>query len=90
MYPTGYPDFPMPQQMRTQAAEHRVVVSCQVSDLVYEWSLVEHHTGESAGGDGTRIQVHVDIPESEAARLPVQREAIRASLRRLGELAATS
>ena len=85
MYPTGYPDLPMPQEMRTHVAEHRVVVSCQVHDLVFEWSLLE-----DPGTDGTRILVHVDIPEQEAGRLPEQRDAVRQSLRRLGDLATTA
>jgi uncharacterized protein YndB with AHSA1/START domain len=39
MYPTGYPDYPMAQRMRTDTVGHRVVVSCQVSDLEFAWSL---------------------------------------------------
>jgi hypothetical protein len=53
-----------------------------VSDLVFEWHL------EPADGGGTKISVHVDIPESEATRLDMQREVIGSSLRRLGQLAA--
>jgi len=83
MYPTGYPDFPMPQSMRTMSSERRVVVSCLVSDLNFEWTL------ESlAVGSGTRISVHVDIPEAEAHRLDGQREAISAALTGLAGLAA--
>ena len=37
MYPTLYPDFPMPQRMRATAAG--VTISCLVSDLVFEWRL---------------------------------------------------
>ena len=39
---------------------------------------------------GTRIDVLVDIPEQEAARLDQQREDIRRSLVRLAEVAAVA
>jgi uncharacterized protein YndB with AHSA1/START domain len=80
MYPDGYPDFPMPQTIRT--ADGRVTVSCQVSDLVFEWRLSELPDG------GTRIAVHVDIPDAEAHRLDGQRARIHDSLMRLAALAA--
>jgi uncharacterized protein YndB with AHSA1/START domain len=80
LYPTGYPDFPLPQLVETRAEDRRVVVSCTVSDLVFDWRLDVH-------GPGTRIGVHVEIPEREHARLATQQEVISASLRRLAELA---
>ena len=81
MYPQGYPDFPMPQELRSSRGDGRVVVSCLVSDLRFEWRL-------EPDAEGTRISVDVDIPEKEAHRLEGQRERIAASLARLGELAA--
>ena len=81
MYPDGYPDFPMPQTIRTVRADGRVTISCQVSDLVFEWRLSELPDG------GTRIAVHVEIPEAEAHRLEGQRAAIHESLLRLAALA---
>jgi uncharacterized protein YndB with AHSA1/START domain len=81
MYPVGYPDFPMPQEVRTERGDRRVTVSCQVSDLVFEWRLDEHD-------GGTKIAVHVEIPETEAHRLDDQRAAIHGSLVRLADLAA--
>jgi uncharacterized protein YndB with AHSA1/START domain len=83
MYPTGYPDFPMPQAMRTESSERRVVVSCLVSDLRFAWILEPQ-----APGAGTKISVHVEIPEAEAHRLDGQREIISASLAGLADLAA--
>jgi uncharacterized protein YndB with AHSA1/START domain len=80
MYPDGYPDFPMAQLLDTQREEHRVTVSCLVSDLRFEWRL-------EPAGDGTRVSVEVDIPDAEAERLDTQREVISASLRRLTQLA---
>ena len=78
---TGYPDFPMPQQMRTDGDGHKVLVSCLVSDLVFEWRL-------EPLGDGTRIAVHVEIPEAEAAPAgEPARRGERTSLRSLAALA---
>ena len=80
IWPDGYPDFPMPQNLRTDADGKRVTISCLVSDLVFAWQLEPVE-------DGTRISVHVEIPDEEAARLDDQRAAISASLRALAELA---
>jgi uncharacterized protein YndB with AHSA1/START domain len=80
VYPEGYPDFPLPQIIETRTADRRVVVSCTVSDLVFDWRL-------EPLDPGTRISVHVEIPERESARLATQREVVSTSLRRLAELA---
>jgi hypothetical protein len=80
MYPDGYPDFPMPQALRTTSGDRHVTVSCLVSDLVFAWRLEPLQ-------DGTRIAVHVEIPESEAHRLDGQRELLSVSLRSLAALA---
>jgi uncharacterized protein YndB with AHSA1/START domain len=81
MYPDGYPDFPIPQVLRSSRDEGSVVVSCLVSDLRFEWHL-------EAVDRGTRISVEVEIPEREAHRLDGQREVISASLARLAGAAA--
>jgi hypothetical protein len=81
MWPTGYPDFPMPQVLRTDRAAGRVTISCLVSDIDVCWQLSE-------GTGGTDIDVRVELPESEAHRLDTQRDAIGRSLRRLADLAA--
>jgi uncharacterized protein YndB with AHSA1/START domain len=83
MYPTGYPDFPMPQRLEASRPDQRVVISCLVSDLRFEWTL-----DPLDGAEGTRIGVHVDIPDAEAHRLDTQREVMSASLARLAGLAA--
>jgi uncharacterized protein YndB with AHSA1/START domain len=82
LYPEGYPDFPMPQQLRTDADGRTVTISCLVSDLVFQWRL------EPLGAAGTTIAVHAELPEREAHRLEGQRAAVSASLRALAELAA--
>jgi uncharacterized protein YndB with AHSA1/START domain len=83
MYPEGYPDFPMAQQLDTAHHEQRVTVSCLVSDLHFQWALEP-----LADGSSTRITVDVEIPDAEAARLDAQRQAIRTSLANLAELSA--
>lgn len=82
MWPDGYPDFPMPQQLRTDHASGRVTISCQVSDIDFAWRLVETDTGM-----GTVIEVQVDLPEAEAQRLEGQRELIGESIAKLAALA---
>ena len=81
MYPEGYPEFPMPQQLRVSGSG--VTISCLVSDLVFEWRLAPLD-----GGSATNITVHVKIPETEARRLAVQQDVIGRSLSRLAALAA--
>jgi hypothetical protein len=85
MYPDGYPDFPMPQQLRTDGDSRRLTISCLVSYLVFAW-----HLEPLEADHGTRIAVHVEIPEEEAKRLDTQRAAVSASLRSLAALAATT
>ncbi|HEX4705495.1 MAG TPA: SRPBCC family protein [Pseudonocardiaceae bacterium] len=80
MWPTGFPDFPMAQRMRTDHADGRVMISCLVSDLEFRWQL-------HADGDTTGIEVHVDLPETEAHRLEIQRALLTESINRLAELA---
>jgi uncharacterized protein YndB with AHSA1/START domain len=80
IYPDGYPDFPMPQELRTAADGRGLTISCLVSSLVFEWRLEPLDAG-------TRIRVHVEIPEEEAHRLETQRAGVSASLRSLAALA---
>jgi uncharacterized protein YndB with AHSA1/START domain len=82
MYPTGYPDYPMPQLLSTSREQSRVEISCLISDLVFAWQLRPVDEGKA-----TEIRVHVEIPETEADRLPVQIDVIRRSLTNLAELA---
>jgi uncharacterized protein YndB with AHSA1/START domain len=78
LYPDGFPDFPMPHTLR--AVGGGVTISCLTSDLMFEWRLREDPRG-------TRIEVHVEIPDAEAHRLDTQRGAVSASLRSLAALA---
>ena len=83
MYPDGWPDYPMPQRLRSSSADGRVTISCLISDLEYRWQL-------TAEGERTRVEVHVDIPEVEAHRLEVQTAAMSSALGRLTRLAASA
>jgi uncharacterized protein YndB with AHSA1/START domain len=80
VYPDGYPDFPMAQLLDTQRDQGRVTVSCLVSDLRYDWRL-------APAGEGTRITVDVEIPDTEAHRLDSQRRIISTSMKQLAQLA---
>lgn len=80
MWPDGYPDFPMPQQLRTDRAAGKVTISCQVSDIDVTWQLDE-------AADGTAITVRVELPEVEAHRLIGQHDLITTSLATLVGLA---
>lgn len=83
MYPTGHPDYPMPQLLHGRPDDGCVAISCLVSDLRFEWRLrpLDH-------GQATEITVHVEIPDTEAHRLATQRDVIRRSLIALAALAA--
>jgi uncharacterized protein YndB with AHSA1/START domain len=56
-----------------------------------EWwegvETIEAPRAEPTDGDGTRIGVHVEIPDAEAHRLDAQRGMVSASLRSLAALA---
>ena len=82
IWPTGYPDFPMPQRFGTSRADGRVTISCLVSDLEYRWQL-------RADGDTTEIEVELTLPDAEAHRLETQRAYLGESLARLAQLAVT-
>jgi len=81
MWPAGYPEFPMAQQLRAEPGDGRVTISCLISDLVFTWRL-------RADGDATEIDVEVEIPEREAHRVAAQRRLIERSLATLAVLAA--
>jgi hypothetical protein len=70
----------MPQKLRVDQANERVMISCQVSDIDIVWRLAE------AGAD-TSINVDVTLPEREAYRFDGQHQVISESLRCLTALA---
>ena len=82
---TAQPDFPTPQRLETVHEDRRVVFSCLVTDLRFDWRLEPLD-----GGGATQIGVHVDIPEDKAHYLDAEREAITISLSRLATIASSS
>jgi uncharacterized protein YndB with AHSA1/START domain len=74
---------PNPLLLDTSRSGRRVLVSCLVTDLRFEWRLEPANDG-----DATLINVFVDIPEDESQQLDTQRAAVSRSLARLAELAA--
>ena len=77
------PDFPIPNQLQTRRDEATVVVSCLLHDIVFAWRLEPLDDGRA-----TRISVHVEIPDHEAALFERQQQAIHASVARLATVAA--
>jgi uncharacterized protein YndB with AHSA1/START domain len=82
-YAEGRPDLPMPQLLDTSRTGQRILISCLVTDIRFEWRLEP-----ADGGRATLISVLVDIPERERQLLQTERTAISRSLARLAELAA--
>ena len=76
----GHPEFPLPQTLRADQANGRVIFSCQVFAINMVWQLAE-------AGSGTSIHLNVTAPASEARRLDGQHQLIEESLRRLAALA---
>ena len=79
-YDRRWPEFAYPANVSTRREDGRVVVSCQLSDIVHEWTL------EPAPG-GCAVAVRVELPEGEEERLEDQRADVRSSLGRLIALA---
>ena len=80
MWPDGMPDFPMPQIMRTDRVNGRVLMSCQVTDIDFAWQLAED-------GDGTGITLRVTAAEPKASVLAEKRPSLAASVVALAALA---
>ncbi len=79
-WPTGHPDFPMPQRMYTDEAGGRVTISCQVRDVSFVWRL-------AADGEGTAVEVRAELAEPEAHREGGVRAMLATSMRSLTVLA---
>ena len=70
----------MPQSMRTDRTNGRVVMSCQVLDIDFAWQLAED-------GDGTVITLRVSADEAKAPVLAEKRPFLAASVVALAALA---
>jgi len=80
VWPDGMPDFPMPQIMRTDRVNGRVLMSCQVTDIDFAWQL-------AVDGDGTGITLRVTAAEPKAPVLAEKRPSLAASVVALAALA---
>jgi len=63
-YMAAWPDFAYPTNISSAKAGQRIVISCQLSDIEHEWSLAPHV-------EGCLVRARIEIPEAEAARLPM-------------------
>jgi uncharacterized protein YndB with AHSA1/START domain len=80
--PSKHADFGLPRVLSSSRDDGRVTVSCSLADIVFDWRL------EELPGGGTRIAVHVDVPDAYRLDLEGQRAVIGMSLRQLAEVAA--
>jgi uncharacterized protein YndB with AHSA1/START domain len=82
LYQDMDPGRPMGHSVQSDAASDRVVISCLVANIDFEWRLAPVE-----GGRGTHIEVAVAVPDNRAGRFELQRTIIEASIRRLARLA---
>jgi hypothetical protein len=68
--------------MSSNSDDGRVTVSCALADIIFDWRLDRLPEG------GTRIAVHVEVPETYALELDTQKAVIGMSLRQLADVAA--
>jgi uncharacterized protein YndB with AHSA1/START domain len=80
--PSKHPDFGLPRVVSSSRDNERVVVSCALADIVFDWRLERLEQG------GTRIAVHVEVPDTYALDLDGQKAVIGMSLRQLADVAA--
>jgi hypothetical protein len=81
--PSKHPDFGLPRVISSSRDGERVTVSCALSDIVFDWRL------ERLAPGGTRIAVHVEVPDAYALELDSQKAVIGMSLRQLADIAAS-
>jgi hypothetical protein len=60
----------------------RVTIACALADIVFDWRL------ERLSQVGTRIAVHVEVPDAYTLDLNGQKAVIGMSLRQLADVAA--
>jgi hypothetical protein len=75
----------MVHSVRSHASGDRVVISCLVADIQFDWRLAPRD-----GGRSTLVEVEVAVPERRANRFALQRTILEASIRRLARLAEAS
>jgi len=81
--PSKHPDFGLPRVVSSSRDGERVTISCALADIVFDWRL------ERLAQGGTRIAVHVEVPDAYALELDSQKAVIGMSLRQLADIAAS-
>ena len=77
----SHPRFPMPKLVGSERGDGRITVSCMVSDIAFDWKLAERPDR------GTRIELHITVPDEYGFRVEAQRDVIAFSVGRLARLA---
>jgi len=80
--PSKHPDFGLPRVVSSSRGDGRVSISCSLADIVFDWRLEERPQG------GTKIRVHVEVPDAYRLDLEGQKAVIGMSLRQLADVAA--
>ena len=80
--PSKHPDFGLPRVVSSSQGDGRVAISCSLADIVFDWRLEERPQG------GTKIGVHVEVPDAYQLDLEGQKAVIGMSLRQLADVAA--
>jgi len=77
---SAYPDFPMPQALRSDRSSGRITISCQVRDVDIAWRL-------AADGPRAAVEVQVTVGESAADRTEMLRGMLTGAMAGLVALA---
>ena len=80
--PSKPPDFGLPHVISSSQGDGRVTISCSLADIVFDWRL------EERPGGGTKIGVHVEVPDAYRLDLQGQQALIAMSLHQLADIAA--
>jgi uncharacterized protein YndB with AHSA1/START domain len=80
--PSKHPDFGLPRVVSSSQGDGRVTITCSLAEIVFDWRLEDRPQG------GTRIGVHVEVPDAYQLDLEAQKAVIGMSLRQLADVAA--
>jgi uncharacterized protein YndB with AHSA1/START domain len=75
-YTRDAPDVAVPTRIHRAPERSRVVISCQVADVVWEWTLKPAEAG-------CRVRLNMQLADGEAHLFDSARADMRASIRRL-------
>lgn len=75
-YTRDAPDVALPTRIHGGPERSRVVISCQVAELVWEWTLEPDEAG-------CRVRLNMQLADADAHLFDSARADMRASIRRL-------